>query len=71
MECQMDKTEHFRHYLLFAFNRGIKATEAAHEICTVYGEGAMPESTAHRWFSSFKNKNLRSNMNSFNDENYI
>ena len=58
MECQVDKTEHFRHHLLFAFNRGVKAAEAAREICAVYGEGAMPESTARRLFSRFKNGNF-------------
>ena len=58
MECQADKTEHFRHHLVFAFNRGVKAAEAAREICAVYGERAMPESTARRWFSRFKNGNF-------------
>ena len=58
MECQVDKIEHFRHHLLFAFNRGVNATEAAREICSVYGNGAMPESTARRWFSRFKNGNF-------------
>ncbi|XP_065665663.1 histone-lysine N-methyltransferase SETMAR-like [Hydra vulgaris] len=58
MECQVDKTEHFRHHLLFAFNRGVKAAEATRENCAVYGEGAMPESTARRWFSRFKNGNF-------------
>lgn len=42
MECQVDKKENFRHLLLFAFNRGAKATEAAQEIYEVYGEEAMP-----------------------------
>eukprot|EP00106_Octopus_bimaculoides_P009935 XP_014777377.1 PREDICTED: aquaporin-4-like [Octopus bimaculoides] len=32
LECQVNKTEHFRYHLLFAFNRGVKATETAHEI---------------------------------------
>ncbi|XP_029655690.1 uncharacterized protein LOC115229494 [Octopus sinensis] len=38
MECQVDKTEHFRHHLLFAFNRGVKVAEATLEICAVFGE---------------------------------
>ena len=54
----MDKIEHFRHHLLFAFNRGVNAAEAAREICSVYGNGAIPESTARRWFSRFKNGNF-------------
>lgn len=39
------KTNHFRHHFLFAFNRGVKATEASCEICAVYREGAMAQST--------------------------
>lgn len=37
MKCQVDKNEHFLHHLLFVFNRGAKAIEAAREICAVYG----------------------------------
>ncbi|KAL4719047.1 hypothetical protein ACJJTC_014046 [Scirpophaga incertulas] len=58
MECQVDKNEHFRHHLLFAFNRGAKATEAAREICAVYGEGAIAERTARYWFAKFKSGNF-------------
>ena len=57
MECQVDKNEHFRHHLLFAFNRGAKATEAAREICAVYGKGAIAERTAQYWFAKFKRGN--------------
>ena len=60
MEYQVDKTEHFLHHLLFAFNRGVKVAEAAREIFSMYGEGAMPQSTARRWFSAFKNGILTS-----------
>ena len=49
-----DKNHHFRHLLLFAFNRGQKAAEAAREICSVYGEGVIGESTAQKWFARFK-----------------
>lgn len=41
MEPQADKNEHFRHHLLFEFNQGAKTTEAARDICAVYGEGAI------------------------------
>ena len=58
MECQVDKNEHFRHHLLFAFNRGAKATEAAREICAVYGKGAIAERTAQYWFAKFKRGNF-------------
>lgn len=46
--------EHFRHILLFEFNRGAKAAEAARNICVVYGDNAIGESTARKWFSRFK-----------------
>lgn len=54
MECQVDKNTHFRHHLLFAFNRGAKAAEAAREICAVYGEDAISERTARNWYTKFK-----------------
>ena len=46
MDCQVDKNLHFRHLLLFAVNRGQKASKAARDICAVYGEDAMAERTA-------------------------
>ena len=50
----MEKLEHFRHILLFEFNRGAKAAGASREICAVYGDNAIGESTARKWFSCFK-----------------
>lgn len=50
MECQVDKKEYFQHLLLFAFIQGAKATNAAREICEVYGEEAMSLKTAPNWF---------------------
>lgn len=46
MERQGDKTEHFWHHLLFAFNGDIKGTEAAREVCAVYTEGTVPQVAA-------------------------
>ena len=40
MQCQVEKLEHFRHILLFEFNREAKAAEAIRKICAAYG--AMP-----------------------------
>lgn len=57
MECQVEKNEHFLH-LLFAFNQGSKATEAAHNICAVYGVGAIAERTARDWYAKFKKGNF-------------
>ena len=54
MECQMEKLEHFRHILLFEFNRGAEAEEAARNICAVYGDNAIGERTTRKWFSLFK-----------------
>ena len=54
MEFQVEKLEHFRHILLFLFNRGTKATEADRNICAMYGDNAIGESTARKWFSCFK-----------------
>jgi hypothetical protein len=46
MECQLEKSEHFRHLLLYEFNRGSKAEEAARNICAVYGEDSVDARTA-------------------------
>lgn len=54
MKCQVEEKEHFRHLLLFQFNRKVSAAEAARNIREVYGEDAMGESTARKWFSRFK-----------------
>ena len=40
--------------LLLEFNRGVKAVEVASNTCTVYGENAIGESMARKWFSRFK-----------------
>ena len=39
---------------LFEFNRGAKGAEAARNICAVYGDNAIGESTARKWFPHFK-----------------
>ena len=50
----MEKLEHFRHILLFDFIRGTKAAEAARNNYAVYGDNAVGESMARKWFSVFK-----------------
>ena len=50
----MEKLEHSRHILLFEFNTGAKAVEAARNICAVNGYNVIGESTARKWFSRFK-----------------
>jgi hypothetical protein len=54
MECQVEKNEHFRHLLLYEFNRGSKAAEAARNICAVYGEDSIAEIMAQKWFVCFE-----------------
>ena len=50
MECQVDKLKHFRHILLFEFSRGAKAAEAARNIRAMYGDNAIGESMARKYF---------------------
>ena len=54
MKCQVEKLEHFRHIILFEFSRGANAAEAARNIFAVYGNIAIGERTARKWFSRFK-----------------
>ena len=58
MECQKYKNENFRHHLLFAFSRDVKATEAVWEIREIYGQEAMLLRTAPNWFKQFKDRNF-------------
>ena len=44
----------FLTYSLFEICRGVKAAEAARKICTVYGDNAIGESMARKWFPHFK-----------------
>ena len=50
MECQVEKLEYFRHILLFEFNRGTKSAEAVRNICAVYGDNYIGESTTRILF---------------------
>ena len=52
------KKQHFRHLLFFAFHQGLKAAEAAQDICMVYGEGVIGKYMARKWFVKFKNGNF-------------
>jgi transposase len=58
MECQVEKHEHFQHLPLYEFSRGSKATEAARNICAVYGEDSFAERTSQKWFARFKQGSL-------------
>ena len=50
----MEILEHFRHNLVFEFNRWAKAAEAARNICVMYGDNSLGDSTPRKWFSRFK-----------------
>ena len=51
MECQVEKLENFWY---IEFSRGTKAVEAARNIFAVYGDNAIGESMARKWFSRLK-----------------
>ena len=54
MERQVEKLEYFRNILIFEFNRRAKAAEAARNICAVYWDNGIGESTEMKRFSRFK-----------------
>ena len=54
--------EIFPHILLFEFNRGVKIVEAARNICALYGDNAIGESLARKWFSHFKEDRFDMNV---------
>ena len=45
---------HYRHLKLFFYQKGNNAKQAANEVFTVYGKGAVAERTVRKWFSRFK-----------------
>lgn len=46
-------TEHFRHILLFLFQKGETAAKAFREICGVYEHKSFTQRTCERWFKKF------------------
>ena len=54
MEYPGGKKQHFQHLPFFPFHQGQKAAEAAWDICMVYGEDVISESTAKNGLQSSK-----------------
>ncbi|KAF8769841.1 Histone-lysine N-methyltransferase SETMAR like protein [Argiope bruennichi] len=46
--------EHIRHCLLYEFDKKSTAAAAGCNICQVYEEDAIDESTCRRWFRKFR-----------------
>lgn len=49
-----DQTVHFRHILLFYFNKGKNARQAFIKLNEVYGDNAPKERQCQRWFARFR-----------------
>jgi hypothetical protein len=55
---KLRKNENFRHLLLYEFNRGSKAAEAAGNIFSIYRENSIAERRAQKLFARFKQGNF-------------
>lgn len=53
-----ENKHHFRHIMLFYFRKGENAAETQREICSVYGEDAVDDSTVRKWFRRFRDGNF-------------
>ncbi|XP_023230347.1 histone-lysine N-methyltransferase SETMAR-like [Centruroides sculpturatus] len=53
-----ENKEHFRHIMLFYFRKGKNASQTQKKICSVYGEGAIDDSTCRKWFRKFRESNF-------------
>ena len=80
MECQVNKNMHFRHLLLFVFNRDrnhAKVTKTSLKIYDVYSYDAMSERMARSWFARSRKGNFdlnhgsRSGRHVIFDEDYL
>ena len=58
MECPIEKNDHLRQVLLFAFNQDSKVATDARDICIVYSVYVNDERTTQKWYSRFKDGNF-------------
>jgi hypothetical protein len=49
---------HFRHLMLYEFRKRNTATNAANNICAVYGKGVLSARTCRKWFDRFQKRNF-------------
>ena len=49
---------HFRHLMLYEFQKGSSVTIATKNICAVYGENALSSRTCRKWFQRFRAGNF-------------
>ena len=49
---------HFRHLMLYEFQKGSSVTIATRNICAVYGENAFSSRTCRKWFRRFRAGNF-------------
>jgi len=49
-----NKNEHFRHIMLFYFNKGKNAAQTSKKICVVYGKDVVKERVCQKWFAKFR-----------------
>lgn len=53
-----DRNQHFRHILLFYYEKGKNAVQARRKLCEVYGEDVLTERQCQKWFAKFRSGNF-------------
>ena len=52
------RNQHFRHILLFYYEKGKNAVQARRKLCDVYGEDVLTERQYQKWFAKFRSGNF-------------
>ena len=58
MEVSLVSKDLVRSCLLYGFKVGLSAAASNLRICQAFGDGAVNERTARRWFQKFKSRDL-------------